>query len=279
MTVRELVNEISTCLSNAGIENPRGDATEIVKKVFGLSDTEFILSQNNTCSETKADSVFALTNRRVAGEPIQYIIGEWSFCSHDFKVGKGVLIPRPETEYIVYKASEFINKRKGLTVLDLCTGSGCIGISIAVNNPECEVYLADISVDALGYAEKNMLLNGAKNIKIINYNIFDGFNSRVFPSPDIIVSNPPYIPRNEIEHLQAEVKFEPKEALDGGNDGLDFYRCLADKWLPYIKPGGAFIFESGEEQPKKIASMISGFASVVCESDIFSVERFIVGYK
>lgn len=279
MTVRELVKEVCGKLENAGVDNPHGDAVEIVKKTTGLGGTDFILSQNKVCPDFAVDSAFDFVGRRIAGEPIQYIIGEWSFCSLDFKVGKGVLIPRPETEFIVYKASDIINKRGGLTVLDLCTGSGCIGISIAVNNPDCNVYLADVSADALAYAEKNVLLNGAKNIKIINYDVFDGFDSGVFPYPDIIVSNPPYIPSDEIDCLQNEVKREPREALDGGSDGLDFYLCLADKWLPYIKNNGAFILESGEEQPRKIASMINGFSTVICEPDIFSVERFIVGYK
>lgn len=279
MTLRELVNEISGRFANSGVDNPHGDAIEIVKKVSGLNGTDFILSQNESCADYAVETAFKLMQRRLGGEPIQYIIGEWSFCSLDFKVGRGVLIPRPETEFIVYKASEIIGKRDGLTVLDLCTGSGCIGISIAVNNPGCMVYLADISDAALNYAEKNVLLNGAKNIKIIKYNLFDGFDSGIFPYPDIIVSNPPYIPSDEMNLLQTEVKQEPKEALDGGCDGLDFYRCLADKWLPYIKNNGAFILESGEEQPRKIASMINGFSTVVCEPDIFSVERFIVGYK
>jgi len=279
MTLRQLVDLSVSRLCGARLDNPRGDAVEIIKKAARLNETRFLLSQNDDCSPDIINAVENMVSQRLSGEPIQYILGEWTFCGLDFKVGKGVLIPRPETEFIVYKALDIIKNIDSPIVLDLCTGSGCIGISIAVNNLNCRVYIADAFDSALDYAKENVLLNKAENVNVIKYDIFDGFSPEVFPAPDIIVSNPPYIPASEMSSLQTEVHFEPESALNGGADGLDFYRCLADKWLPYINEDGAFIFESGEDQPHVICSMINGFSKVDIQTDIFSVERFVVGYK
>lgn len=279
MTVRELLYNVTEILDSGGVENASFEAREIVAFCLKIKKSELVFRQNDICSDFTVNDAEGLAERRINNEPLQYIIGEWTFCSLPFKVGRGVLIPRPETEFIVYKSNEFLKKKGKKVVFDLCTGSGCIGISTAVNNPECEVYLFDISSDALCYAEKNMLLNGVKNVTILKYDITEGFKNNILPRPDLILSNPPYIESNEISLLQAEVLKEPVLALDGGRDGLDFYRIISSRWLPYINDGGMFILESGEDQPQLIKKMINGFSSVEIEKDIFSTDRFTVGYR
>lgn len=279
MTVRELLYKVTDILDKYEIENASYEAKEITAFCLKIKVSDLLFFQNNICSDLAERNASECARRRVNGEPLQYILGEWTFCSIPFKVGAGVLIPRPETEFIVYEANKFLKGKKDKVIFDLCTGSGCIGISVAVNNPECNVYLLDVSPDAVSYAEKNVLLNGVKNVTILKYDIFDGYKSEILPLPDVILSNPPYIMSNEIASLQAEVLKEPELALDGGEDGLDFYRVIAEKWLGYIKDGGMFVLESGENQPPIIKNMIDGFSNVKIEKDFFSVERFVAGYK
>ncbi len=279
MTVRELLYNVTEMLDACNAENASFEAREITAFCLDINKSELIFRQNDVCSESAIKKTCEFAQRRLYNEPLQYIIGEWTFCSLPFKVGEGVLIPRTETEFIVYKVNDYLKDKGKRIVFDLCTGSGCIGISAAVNNPECEVYLLDISSDALFYAEKNVLLNGVKNVTILKYDITQGYNSDILPRPDVILSNPPYIESDEIASLQAEVLKEPVLALDGGSDGLDFYRILISKWLPYINEDGMFVFESGESQPPLIKNMIKGFSSVDIEKDFFSTDRFIVGYK
>ena len=279
MTVRELLYNVTKILDSRGIENASFEAREIIAFCLGMKKNDLIFQQNEECADSDVKKAREFAQRRLHNEPLQYIIGEWTFCSLPFKLGEGVLIPRMETEFIVYKANDYLKDKGKRIIFDLCTGSGCIGISAAVNNPECEVYLLDISPYALSYAEKNVLLNGVKNVKILKYDIKRGYNSDILPRPDVILSNPPYIESDEIESLQPEVLKEPVSALDGGADGLDFYRILVSKWLPYINEGGMFVFESGELQPPLIKNMIKGFSSVDIEKDFFSTDRFIVGYN
>ena len=279
MTVRELLYDVTKILDSHGIENASFEAREIIAFCLSMKKNDLIFRQNKECADSDVKKVYESAQRRLHNEPLQYIIGEWTFCSLPFKVGAGVLIPRTETEFIVYKVNDYLKDRGKRIIFDLCTGSGCIGISAAVNNPECEVYLLDISSDALFYAEKNVLLNGVKNVTILKYDIALGYNSDILPRPDVILSNPPYIESDAIASLQAEVLKEPVLALDGGADGFDFYRILVSKWLPYINEGGMFVFESGESQPPLIKNMIKGFSSVDIEKDFFSTDRFIVGYK
>lgn len=279
MKVRELLYNVTKKLDECKIENASYEAKEITASCLEIKVSDLLFLQNDNCPDSAKKKTTEYVQRRANGEPLQYILGEWTFCSLPFKVGKGVLIPRIETEFIVYQANSFLKGKKDRIIFDLCSGSGCIGISVAVNNPGCEVYLLDISPDALSYAEKNVLLNGVKNVTIFKYDISDGYKSEILPAPDIILSNPPYIRSDEIASLQPEVLREPVLALDGGDDGLDFYKILAEKWLGYIKDGGMFVLESGENQPPKIKNMIDGFSNVKIEQDFFSVERFVTGYK
>ncbi|MGI6772285.1 MAG: peptide chain release factor N(5)-glutamine methyltransferase [Acutalibacteraceae bacterium] len=223
-----------------------------------------------------------MLNRRKMGEPLQYIIGEWEFYRRPFKVGEGVLIPRPETEEMVQRAISYVRKQnKPLVVFDLCAGSGCIGITIAKECPQTKVYLFEKYDKAFNYLAGNISQNGADNAFPVKCDVLLGFeNLKDIPKPDLIISNPPYIKSSELSTLQKEVRFEPSVALDGGDDGLIFYNAFSKKWLPYINDGGAFIFECAEDQPPIIAETerANGFFCDTIE-DMYGNMRFVCGSR
>ena len=261
---------------------PDVDAFEIFSFVTGLSKTDILMNPKREITEAKLSEFDALIAKRATGYPLQYILGEWDFYGFSFFVNEGVLIPRNETEQIAHEACLYLKNKKNKVVFDLCTGSGCIGLSIAANNPDCRVYLADISPFALECAEKNRQKLSLSNVQILDYDIFKGFSESSLPKPDVIVSNPPYVTREEFETLQTEIFYEPETAIVCDGDGFDFYRCLSEKWLPYINDGGFYMLESGEDQPEKIAQFVKKAdetLSAVCDNDLYGVCRFVKGGK
>lgn len=229
-----------------------------------------------------AESVVLLKeciSKRKERFPIQYILGKRNFYDFDFIVGDGVLIPRPETEMLVDEAVEYVkgNGVKYPVIFDLCSGSGCVGISIAKLLPEARVYLFEKSEVALEFIRKNIALNNAENVTVIEYDIFNGIPQSV-PCPDVIVSNPPYIPSEDILLLDEEVKKEPVMALDGGIDGLDFYRCICDRWLSNADKSLFFALEFGIYQGEdvlKIFGLVSYNAKIL--KDFNGIDRVICG--
>lgn len=248
-------------LNNSGVESAEFDAQALIEKSFGLNKTQLLMNTNMPADEDSLRRFRDFVERRCAGEPLQYIIGEWGFYDLNFNVGKGVLIPRPETEILAELAIDFVNKTQAKTVFDLCTGSGCVGLTIASHCPSCRVYCVDFSEDALYYARMNMKKNRIYNAEIIQGDIRRGFKFFNLPAPDIIVSNPPYIPTYEIPALQREVLQEPKDALDGGIDGLDFYSVLSASWFPYIAQNGILAMECGENQATSVLRFFLNSAS------------------
>ena len=260
---------------------PDVDAFEIFRFVTGMGRTDILMNPCAEISEEKLQEFSSLIEKRSTGYPLQYILGEWDFYGFSFFVNEGVLIPRNETEQIAHEACEFLKNKKNKVIFDLCTGSGCIGLSVAANNPDCKVYLADISPFALECAEKNRKALALENAEILSYDIFGGFEKSGLPRPDVILSNPPYVTREEFETLQTEIFYEPETAIVCEGDGLDFYRCLSEKWLPFLNEDGFYMFESGEEQPAEIVEIIKnsvGYDAVSCD-DIYGVCRFVKGGK
>jgi|LSQX01.2.fsa_nt_gb release factor glutamine methyltransferase len=263
-------------LSDAGIEDVRVNSRRIICKVLGLSLTEFLLHKTDEISESDFAAISDMTDRRANREPLQYLLGSWNFYGLEFKVGKGVLIPREETEFIVEFALANIPEDAECNILDLCSGSGCIGLTIAKKRPKCRLYLLEKSDEAIKYIQENVKNLELTNITILHEDMFEFESGMKF---DAILSNPPYIESDEIKSLQAEVKKEPAMALDGGTDGLDFYRHIADKYFDYLKQGGFVVVESGEEQPPKIAEMFEKLKNIQIHDDCFGVERFVSGEK
>lgn len=264
-------NAVKT-LSENGIENAEFETNCLFESLYNISKTKRI-TEPDIGVDTK-DLLFAI-GRRISGEPLQYIIGSWDFCGYTYKVGKGVLIPRPETELLAEYAIDKLKKMQSPVVYDLCAGSGCIGLTVAREIPFSKVYLFEKSFDAYKYLAFNAL--NIPNVTIIKADIitFSDFPKQL---PDAILSNPPYIKTDEIASLQAEVQKEPKMALDGGKDGLDFYRVIAEKWLVKVKKGGFTAVECGEEQAEKIQDIFSS----VCKStdtitDFNNIKRAVTG--
>lgn len=242
-------------LTEAGCDSPEFDAQQLVLYCFGMNKTQLLLNSGNEIEEGKLIFFEDCVKRRYSHEPLQYIIGMWDFHRFSFKVGEGVLIPRPETELLVDFAAEEIRKNNYSVVYDLCCGSGCIGLSVAKLCPNVKVFCVDISDKAIEYTTKNKELLCADNVTVIKSDVLDSVGFLGLPRPDIILSNPPYIKSEEIKTLQPEIAFEPIIALDGGEDGLLFYRSLADSWFTYINKGGYIAMEIGEEQGKDVLSL------------------------
>ena len=259
-TLYAVYREAIKSLSGAGCDSPEFDAQQLVSYCFGYNKTQLLMNSGVEVDEIKLIHFEDCVKRRCNHEPLQYIIGMWGFHRFSFKVGEGVLIPRPETEILVDFAVEKIQKHKYKTVFDLCCGSGCIGLSIAKLCRDVKVYCVDVSDKALEYTRLNKELLDADNVTVVKSDIRESSGFIGLPRPDIILSNPPYICTDEIKELQPEIAFEPSLALDGGIDGLSFYRSLSEIWYPFINRGGYLAMECGEDQATDILSLFIGKA-------------------
>ena len=253
MTIKELYTYCSNELSFT--ECGDFEAMCIFNDILGFTKEQIILN-NQTVTFFHQEKIDEVIDRRKNGEPLQYILGKWDFYDLSFSVGEGVLIPRPETEILVDFALEKLKNVKNPVVYDLCSGSGCIGLTIAKHLKDAKVYLLEKEENALKYLLKNKDDLKLDNVFVINDDLFT-VDLSLFPECDLIVSNPPYIMTEEIDSLQKEVLFEPITALDGGIDGYDFYRCLADRWSGKVKKGGYIAMECGENQSKYIVELFN----------------------
>ncbi len=277
MTLSQLFENGKSILENNKIDNSRNEARWIFESVFNCGSEYLIFHGNDIADEYKAEQFIKKINNRASGIPVQYVIGSWDFYGESFEVGEGVLIPRPETELLVDFALDYLKNKSNPVVVDLCSGTGCIGLTVAKNRPDSEVILIEKSPEAFSYLEKNLKKFNCKNARIINGDIFDGFEYFGITEPDLILSNPPYIESADIASLQAEVQYEPHMALDGGEDGYVFYNAIAEKWLPYSK---AVAVECGEGQAEKIINLFSDlFDDVYSLTDFNEIERAVIGRK
>jgi release factor glutamine methyltransferase len=233
-SVRDTLHELTKVLG--GRPQPHRDAQEILCHVLNLGRPELLINLNNPIDpdiEQKTKTIAAKVSR---GRPLEYELGYAYFMGLKIKVNPFVLIPRPDTELIVEEASKLI--RTGSKVLDLCTGSGCIALSLKKRNPFCQVTASDISQNALKVACENAQRIGVE-VEFAKSDLFESIDGKF----DIIVSNPPYIPTARIPTLQKEISYEPVQALDGGVDGLDFYRRINDGLDLHLSDDGTAVFE------------------------------------
>ena len=261
---------------------PESEASELIRYVFGKSRSDVLYDPFLEIPEDKLTEFDRLVSKRASGYPLQYIIGEWDFFGHTFYLDENVLIPRTETEQIADEAIEFCKKldKSDCVIIDMCTGSGCIGLSVAAAAENARVFLCDISDGALMCAEKNRKRLELENAAVYKCDVFSGFEKSGLPRPDIFLCNPPYVPREELPLAQPEVGFEPRIAVDGGAGGMDFYGILTKDWLYSLNSGGFFMFESGEGQPEKILKKIdSDVFDAKAEKDICEIERFVSGKR
>lgn len=272
MPTNKLLDEVKKILASGNIDDA-SDAEWIVCLSTGLKRSQLNVN-NELIQPSKVQKAYEMAKRRATGEPLWYVTGDTEFFGYTIKVDKRVLIPRPETEELVGHALDYITEKD--SVLDLCTGSGAIAITVALKSG-AKVTASDISEDALNVAKENAELNGAA-IDFIKSDMFSAINQKF----SVIISNPPYIPEKEIETLDKCVKdFEPKSALDGGEDGLDFYRIIAKESGKVLFDGGLLFLECGIFQAEKISDLLkeNGFSRIEIKKDISGVERIIKAEK
>ncbi len=265
MTLKEAYNYGVYFLSANGVDEADFKSKCLVCKCAGVKNSQF---HQHSGDEIITKRFSDMLWRVKQGEPLQYVLGEWDFYNSTFYVGEGVLIPRPETEELTQLAVDFLKDKKNPVVFDLCAGSGCIGLSLAKEYPNANVFLVEKSDKAFEY-----LLKNAKDVPNAQCVLDDISNENcIAGNADLIVSNPPYIKSVEIDSLQSEVQCEPRMALDGGNDGLDFYRILSSKWKSRLKSGGEMLLEIGNEQGNTVSSLFDN-AQVI--KDMYGNDRIV----
>ncbi len=273
MTFREAINMGEEILDKADIIDAKNDAWLLLAMACKIDHTYYYTHMYEDMTEEQLEEFESLINKRAERVPIQYITGEQEFMGLPFKVNSNVLVPRQDTETLVEIALK--NVLPGMKILDMCTGSGCIIISILKNATEVEGYGYDISKQALIVAKENAKLNGV-HVQFERSDLFDNVDGKF----DMIVSNPPYIKSAEIPTLMPEVSvFEPHEALDGMEDGLEFYRRIVSESKDYLTEDGILIFEIGCEQGKDVSEMMSfaGFKNVEVIKDLAGNDRVVFG--
>jgi release factor glutamine methyltransferase len=258
VTVLEVISKSSEFLAKKGVDSPRLQTELLLAHVLQLPRMKLYLNFERKLADTELDSLRELVKRRGQREPLQHLIGSTSFCGFEMAVNRHVLIPRPETELLAEAGWQFLStlNSQPSTALDFGTGSGCIAIALAAKTPSARVVALDLSGEALAIAQQNAAKNGVA--ARLEFRQSDGFAAL---KPDerfnLIVSNPPYIPSAEIETLQPEVRdHDPRRALDGGADGLDFYHRLAAEAGTFLKPDGKLMLEFGEGQADDISAIL-----------------------
>ena len=279
-TRKRLFDECAALLNIAGKDEAEFDTLCIFQDMLG--DRNPLFRPLEAVPQDKAELILSAVKRRAKGEPLQYILGEWEFYGLRFKVGEGVLIPRPDTETLVDQTLD-ICRENGMSspvIADLCSGSGCIAIALRHELPGAEVYAAELSDKALGYLKQNKELNRS-GIHIVKADVLDKASLSLFPTADIIVSNPPYLTAKDMSELQTEVAREPETALYGGTDGLDFYRRMTGLWKEKLRPGGWLVYEFGMGQHDDVKNILeaTGFTNVCFRRDGGGIIRTAAAVK
>ncbi len=269
MTVIEYKNFAVEKLSSI-TDNPEFEAVQLMCFALKLSKNKFLLERKMKLNDIQLSQLNSVLERRISREPLQYIIGEWEFYGYKMYCGPGCLIPRPETEMLVDIAVKSLPN--SASFLDLCTGSGCISVSILNSRPDVNGSALDISEAALKYAKRNIELYSLNDRINLYCEDINGFVP--LKKYNLIISNPPYIKSKDMENLSPEVKKEPDIALDGGEDGLQFYKLILEKYSKYLADDGSFLFEVGYDIADDVAKIYSdaGYNTEVL-TDIYGNKR------
>jgi release factor glutamine methyltransferase len=273
VTVLEVIQKSAEFLAKRGVDSPRLQAELLLAHVLQLPRMKLYLNFERALTESEADAMREFMKRRGQREPLQHIVGTASFCGFEIAVNRHVLVPRPETELLAEFGWQFLStlNSQPSTALDFGTGSGCLAIALAAKCPSVRFVALDVSPEALALAQQNAQRNAVDGR--IEFRHSDGL-AALKPEErfDLIISNPPYIPSEEIASLQPEVRdFDPRAALDGGADGLDFYRRLATEAGAFLKPGGTIMLEFGDGQADALKT--------VFESQMWIVEAVREDYS
>ncbi|MBI2871124.1 MAG: peptide chain release factor N(5)-glutamine methyltransferase [Candidatus Omnitrophica bacterium] len=287
-TLNELWSEGAAFLEDWGLEDARWECRLLLSKLLGLDGVNFLLGLHRPVSDPPTDRLHELLERRKQGEPLQYLIGTVNFMGFEFEVTPDVFIPRPETEILVesligrvrLKARDDVST--AIHVLDIGSGCGNIGLSVARLVPQVTVTMMDVSRGAIEVAKRNAVRLGvSQRTHFVEQDVRRGVPLNEGPF-DYVVSNPPYIRRNEIPRLMPEVRREPRMALDGGDDGLDFYRVIIERTLPSLNTGGCLAGEIGWGQARavvKLLALTKGFYRIEVIKDYNGIERVVIAHK
>lgn len=278
MQPREALREVEARLTAAGCPDADFDAGELFRLVTGqdarLADRPLTAEQ--------AEKLEALTARRATREPLQYLCGSWPFLDFELAVGPGVLCPRADTEVVAEAAAQMLAGVQAPKVLDLCAGTGCLGLGVKRFCPEADVTCVEKSPEAFRYLKKNAvsaLKQGTA--RAVEGDLFNYWQGLPEGELDLIVSNPPYLTAAEMQQLQPEVAREPAMALEAGEDGLVFYRALAEHYQNALRPGGALALEIGWQQREAVTALLAanGWVDIVCRKDYGGNDRCILARR
>lgn len=275
MNIFEAYNSTKKALLSAGIEDCVFEAKQIIKHITGFSSSEILMNYTRELTEFQSNNLTAILKQRELRYPLQYIFGEWSFYGRDFFVGPGVLVPRADTETVIEVCTEYLKDKKEPVILDLCAGSGCIGITLSKEKEDSTCFMVEKYPEAMRYAEKNIARNKAENARVISGDVFEGALSE--EKYDLIVSNPPYVAENGTEEVSPETKYEPETALMGGTDGLKFYRAITENYKDSLKENGMLCFEVGIGQANDVKEILknAGLCNIGVKRDLNGIERAV----
>ena len=269
-----ILEQATKILTSYNITQAKTDAEVLLCDVLNIPRNKLATLRKETLNKEQYKKYQQYINRRITREPVSYILGNTEFMGLPFKVDNNVLVPRQETELIAEQANEFIKQNNMSTVLDLCTGSGCIAISVAKYNPNISVTAVDISSKALSVAKENSTINNVNNqIKFIESNMFSNIIDKKF---DIIISNPPYVTADEYKSLEKEIFFEPKIAFLADTDGLEFYRIIAEKAKCFLNNKGMLLLELNANISSKIADLFKDFVFIKIIKDYSGLNRILI---
>ncbi|NLZ53512.1 MAG: peptide chain release factor N(5)-glutamine methyltransferase [Thermoanaerobacteraceae bacterium] len=281
MNVREALNMGRKQLYEAGVASPALDSQLILSHVLGTDRIKLFVYDEINLTKKQQERYEILLAKRCRFVPIAYIIGRKEFYGLNFYIKRGVLIPRPETEFVVEEALNTAGTITNPVIADLCCGSGAISVAIAVNNKKAKVYAIEISDVACEVARRNINAHDVQDrVLLLKGDLWMPLEQSKIKELDIIVSNPPYIPTQELKSLPNDVKNEPQLALDGGSDGLEFYRRIIPRAPEFLKkPGGRIIFEIGWDQASDVKDILekSGFKQIKVRKDYADFDRVITG--
>ncbi len=280
ITYNDLYLDVRQRLRESGVESSTLEARELVCFGTGKSREELQRDSRLYASPEREAQVRRLVERRMAGEPVAYLIGEWEFYGLPLDISQDVLIPRADTEVLAEQAIAYIQTLGECRVLDLCAGSGCVGLAIAAQAPQARVVLGELNDSALKICRQNIRRNGLSGRVMPVQTDAREKPARSLGEFQCIVSNPPYIPTGDIAGLEVSVRdYEPHLALDGGTDGLDFYRSISRDWREALSPGGRLFFEVGIGQADPVLRLMrsQGFGDLQVIKDRNSIPRVVLG--
>lgn len=270
---RKLLDQAEEILTQAHTQQPRAEAEFLLAFVLGLTRTRMLAFANETVLPAEEEKFWSFVEQKKNGQPVAYITGETDFCSLTLRSDKRALAPRPETEELVQYCANMFEQGADPDILDLCTGSGCIALALAARFPRGRVVAADVSKDALMLAAENARLTKLQDrVQLLQSDLFENISGTF----DLIVSNPPYIPTRDLAALSPEVHQEPRLALDGGEEGLDIIRRIAEVAADYLNPHGTLALEIGEAEAPAVCALFDARRwEGGVKKDFAGIDRFV----